>query len=260
MPRHARIKVKDGIYHTIVRGINRQMIFEEPADESAYLSFLLKYRNECGAKVLAYCLMTNHVHLLIQESDDNLEKIFRKINTAYAMYFNNKYLRTGHLFQDRFKSEVIKDERQLLQTVRYIHRNPVKAGLCKSPAEHRSSSYKEYLGLSERMICDTHLILELLGGEDEFIKYNMQETDCSCMDINDGPRFRISDEEAIKVLRTITEEPPQSFFRRINKARRDALICELKQQHLSYTQICRLTGFSKAVVSRAVSANKDAEF
>ena len=129
----------------MLRGINRQLIFEDDEDRSKFLDLLCRFKKECGFELSGYCLMGNHVHLLIKENAVPLERIIKKIGTAYVYYFNQKNDRVGHLFQDRFRSEVVHDDPQLLQTLRYIHRNPVKAILedyryCRKAAETTDGS------------------------------------------------------------------------------------------------------------------------
>ena len=165
MPRIARTKTETRTYHAMIRGVNKQAIFEDSEDRCVFIKLLDRYRKECRIKLFAYCLMGNHVHIVLQETSDPIDELFRKQNTAYAMYFNQKYHRCGHLFQDRFRSEPIINDAQLLQTVRYVHRNPVKAGICRTPEEYRFSSYKEYLG-EKVSICDTQFILDIFGSLD----------------------------------------------------------------------------------------------
>ena len=119
MPRSTRKKSKTGIYHVMLRGINRQDIFEDEEDYRKMLSCLEGLVERCNEKgqlqpalctIYAYCLMSNHIHLLVRERDFNLSEIVKRIGVAYAYYFNKKYDRYGHLFQDRFKSEPVGQE------------------------------------------------------------------------------------------------------------------------------------------------------
>ena len=144
MPRKVRRTCESGIYHVMLRGINRQRIFEDERDYRQFLSTLAKYRTVCGYTLLGYCLMPNHVHLLIREGDEPLPTVFRRIGASYVYWYNGKYGRVGHLFQDRYKSEAVEDEAYLLTVARYIHQNPVKAGLCETPGKYLYSSYMDY--------------------------------------------------------------------------------------------------------------------
>ena len=106
--------------HIIVRGIGKQILFEDDSDRRTYLSFLKKYRGETEITIFAYCLMENHVHLLIQDRNGAAPLFMKKMGVSYAQYYNRKYDRIGHLFQDRYKSERIEDDAYLLTVFRYI--------------------------------------------------------------------------------------------------------------------------------------------
>ena len=142
----------------MIRGINLQQIFKDTEVFERFLSVLERYRNECGFLIIAYCLMGNHVHLLIRTGNTGLDKIFKKIGVSYVMWFNRKYGRSGHLLYDRFRSEPVTDLYYLSAAVHYIHNNPVKAGLVSSADEYRYSSFRDYLtdigyGGSDRDLC-----------------------------------------------------------------------------------------------------------
>jgi len=128
MPRQAREKSEKGIYHIILRGINKQQIFEDEEDYFKFLDTIEKYKTTSGYKILAYCLMGNHIHLLLMTGKESLEKIFKRIGSSYVYWYNWKYGRAGHLFQDRFKSEPVDDEDYLFTVLKYIHQNPLKCG------------------------------------------------------------------------------------------------------------------------------------
>ena len=135
MPRHARRRSSSGIYHVILRGANRQEIFHKEEDRIRFLDTLNRYRIKNGVRVLAWCLMDNHVHLLLREQDNNLSDLMKRLGISYASYYNWTYGTNGHLFQDRFKSEVVESYGYLARVVRYIHMNPVKAGLSPKTGE-----------------------------------------------------------------------------------------------------------------------------
>ena len=150
MPRYARMKAGSGIYHVMVRGINRQAIFEDDEDRDKFIDILEKLMLEGSAAMLGYCLMSNHVHLLLREGKDPLDRTLKRIGVPYAFYFNRKYARSGHLFQDRFKSEPIYDDAHLATVIRYVHMNPVKAEIVKSPEDYQLSSFRAYLQWDEQ--------------------------------------------------------------------------------------------------------------
>ena len=142
MPRQARALSESGYYHVINRGIGKQILFEDADDNQRFLDTLKRYSEEEHFELICYCLMENHFHLLVH-TETGLDRIMKRICCSYAYYYNEKYGRTGHLFQERYRSEAIKDDKQLLATVRYIHNNPQKAGICRRE-EYAWSSWREY--------------------------------------------------------------------------------------------------------------------
>ena len=144
MPRHARQMSTSGYMHIITRGIGRQLLFEEPEDYQHYLKALDRYCTETHVNVCAYCLMENHVHLLVYGETEQIILLMKKLGVSYSFYFNRKYDRVGHLFQDRYRSEPVEDDAYLLTVFRYILRNPCKAGICKA-SEYPWSSYGMYI-------------------------------------------------------------------------------------------------------------------
>lgn len=153
MARATRIVSKSDIYHVILRGVNKQRIFEQPEDYDAMKRILTYVQTQDSGKIptaepnfflYAYCLMDNHIHLLIQPNSRELGWIMKRIMATYAIYFNNTYERLGHLYQDRYKSEPVEDSDYFFTLLEYIHMNPVKKGLCERPSQYPYSSYGEW--------------------------------------------------------------------------------------------------------------------
>ncbi|MFA9560652.1 transposase [Evansella sp. AB-rgal1] len=145
MPRIARKKSSNGVYHIMLRGINRQTIFEDDEDKAKFLETLAKYKIKSCFELYSYCLMDNHVHLLLKEIEEPLATIIKRISSSYVYWYNRKYRRCGHLFQDRYKSENVESDSYFITALRYIHQNPLKAGLVKSIWDSESTSIREYL-------------------------------------------------------------------------------------------------------------------
>lgn len=145
MPRKARIQSPTSYYHIIMRGNNRESIFSEDKQKRFFLDSLKNQDPDQSIDIAAYCLMDNHVHIIAKADPENLAKAIKSINTKYAMNFNRQRDRVGHVFQDRYKSGPISDDKYLLQAIRYVHNNPVKAKMIKSVGEYRWSSYNEYV-------------------------------------------------------------------------------------------------------------------
>ncbi len=146
MPRMPRVKGENLIFHIIQRGNERKNIFRDDIDKHRYLEIFTEKFEEDYLELYGYCLMDNHVHLLLKVFDSDISNFMKKVNVSYVMYFNNRHKRYGNLFQNRFKSEIVNDDSYLLQASKYIHNNPVKAGMVSSPEEYKWSSYGVYIG------------------------------------------------------------------------------------------------------------------
>ena len=183
MSRPLRICFANGVFHITSRGNNREKIFLEEKDFLRYKALLRRYRAKFEFKLYAYCLMPNHVHLLIETSPSgSISKIMHAINTAYAMYFNSKYDHVGHVFQGRFYSSIIDTEHYLLEVMRYMDLNPVRAEIVKRPEEYEWTSYHRCAkGRSDNLV-DFHELYENLGEGDrdrqreyrKFVKERME--------------------------------------------------------------------------------------
>ncbi len=251
MPRTSRKKSESGIYHVMLRGINRQMIFEDEEDYERFLEIIKECKAVSEFKLMAYCLMGNHLHLLIKEEKEQLDQIFKRIGARYVFWFNFKYTRVGHLFQDRFKSEPIDDDRYFLTVLRYIHRNPVKAGLCKDASEYRWSSYNDYIQGSG--ITDTAFALSMFCEDRKgaillFDKYMNEEDKASCLDLEENRR--LTDKEAQELINKLCGTKNLVEFLNMTHEKRDKGIALLKKNGLSIRQISRLTGISFAIVRK----------
>ena len=149
MARPLRIEYPGAIYHITARGNAREDIFLDDYDRVDLLALLKEICDDCHWICHAYCLMTNHYHLLIETLEGNLSKGMRQLNGIYTQHFNRRHGRTGHVFQGRFKAIVVDKDAYLLTLCRYIVLNPVKAGLAVSPAEWRWSSYRSTAGIDK---------------------------------------------------------------------------------------------------------------
>lgn len=249
MPRKAREKSSTGIYHVILRGINGQVIFQDNEDYEKFIETIREYKEVSRYEIYAYCLMNNHIHLLMKEGIEEFGIVFRRIGAKYVYWYNQKYSRIGHLFQDRYKSEIVEDEKYLLTVLRYIHQNPVKAGIEKNISKYLWTSYNEYLG--RRDICDIDFPLSIFGKDRKrsiflFKEFNIQENDDQCLE--DSKKIRLNDIEAIEIIKAITKVRDTKQIQKFQKEERNEVIKELKNKGLSIRQIERLTGVSFGVI------------
>ena len=247
MSRQARKYSESGIYHVMFRGIDRQLIFEEKQDYTFLLQILQECKELCNFELYAYCLMGNHVHLLLRVLDDNLETIMKRIAGRYVYWFNIKYKRIGHLLQDRFKSEPVEDDAYFLTVLRYIHQNPVKAKICKKPEDYPYSSYAAYI--SEEDLVDTQLALGMLARE-EFIGFNNTPNSDNCLDIVPSTRQAVTDDQARETIQKISHCNNIVEFQSLDEKKKAHFIKKIHEKGVSVRQLSRLTGTSKGMVEK----------
>ena len=250
MPRAARLLSESGIYHVMLRGINREKVFRDEEDFRVFLSILAKYKAMSHYELLSYCLMENHVHLLIRPTDETLDKAFKRIGASFVYWYNLKYDRVGHLFQDRFRSEPVDTDAYFLGALRYILLNPVKAGLCKSPEEYPYSSAKEYL-LGQAGITDTGFALNMID-RDAMIAFVHEENQDEYLEDSEKGRAGVTDSIA---LARIQEKFGKTMATDRNPASRLKLysaIRDLVDGGISIRQLSRLSGIPKSTIEKAL--------
>ena len=165
MARPLRIQYSGAFYHITSRGNERKDVFKSIKDRERFLSYLESAAKRYGARIHVYCLMSNHYHLLLETPDGNLSQIMRHINGAYTTYFNTKRKRSGHLFQGRYNAILVDGDEYAAQLSRYIHLNPVRAGIVEEPGEYPWSSFQYYAGNKKSPGWLTmDFVLEFFGG------------------------------------------------------------------------------------------------
>ena len=255
MPRRARKKSKSGVYHIMLRGIDRQHIFEDEEDKERLWETLREYKGKSGYEIYGYCFMDNHVHLLMKFDSEDIGQSLKRIAVSYAYYFNTKYKRTGHLFQDRFRSEAVENDAYLLSVLRYIHRNPVVEGMCKNPEDFIWSSYRDYMR-SEKihgLLTDTKLVMGMIGMK-EFKRYtDNPEDDKTRMLEPEKPREMLTDADVKQLLKRYSGCSNSYDFRELPKSERDDVIKKLQDSNAGFNQICCVTGWSRTAVKRALT-------
>ncbi len=244
MPRVARNIREPGYRHVIIRGVGKQILFEDSSDNMFFIKLLEKYSKECRVKICAYCLMENHVHLLVHDSSTDTALFMKKMGVSYSAHYNGKYERTGHLFQDRYKCENITDARGYLTVLRYILRNPEKAGVCKTE-EYRWSSFSLYGDRSSFL--DQSFTRELLRNKDDFAGFIKKENNDMCMEYESKRDDRWAKEKIDHILGGHSGTVIQKY----DKKERNRVIRLLKDEGLSVRQIERLTGINRGVVQKA---------
>src|SRR4030065_1951743 len=132
MPRQARLDVSGALHHIMIRGVNRGDIFNDKQDKQKFLKRFGANVTEGKCSVYAWTLMSNHIHLLFKSGEKGISSVMRKQLTWYAIHFNRRHRRTGHLFENRYKSILCEEDKYLLALIRYIHLNPIRAGIVKT--------------------------------------------------------------------------------------------------------------------------------
>ncbi|ASF40806.1 transposase [Halobacillus halophilus] len=170
MPNPKRIWYPRACFHITARGNRKTDIFYEPSDRYRYLQFLTEAKQSYPFKIHAYCLMTNHIHLLVETINHPPGTFMKDVHSKYAMYFNKKYDYVGHLFQGPYKADLQGDVNALLQVSRYIHLNPCRALITSKPETYKWSSYPHYLSLLPypSSIVTTSTILSYFKSPEEY--------------------------------------------------------------------------------------------
>ena len=244
MPRNARQQSKTGIYHVMLRGINKQNIFEDEEDKEKFLSVLKDCKAISEYKIFAYCLMNNHIHILLQTVNENLGQIFKRIGARYVYWYNWKYQRTGHLFQDRYKSEPVEDDSYFITVIKYIHQNPVLAGIVKQEAEYKYSSYCDYIKSNTRDLIEKDYVFGIIDKK-EFIKIHAEKA-VDHLKIAQTYK-RITDEEAKSIITKIIKN---KNWHMVTITEKTKYIQQINAKGVSVRQMSRLTGLSKGVIER----------
>ena len=208
---------------------------------------LQKLAEESSGNLLAWCLMDNHVHLLIEEPLGELSSLMRRLNSGYALYFNLTHGRSGHLFQDRFHSEPVDSDAYLMTVMRYIHQNPVKARMTAS-CVYPWSSYNEYVSGNPPAGADR--ILDIFGGVESFISFHDVPGQESCLDISQR-KPRVNDTRARAIAEDAFGSTDLESLKSLPREERNQALVLLKTEGLTTRQIQRLTGISLGIISNA---------
>lgn len=247
MPRTSRIKSKTGIYHVMLRGADGRIIFADQQDCRKFLKVLKKVKEKSEFQMFAYCLMGNHVHLLLREKTEPLDVIIKRLGVSYVSYYNRKYQLHGHLFQDRFRSEPVETDKYFLDVLRYIVQNPLKAGLCDDPMKYPwvgcSWVFKNnpLLDGLENLIC---------FGEKELAVF--VKTPCTSAHIKIARSKRMTDQEAIPVLCEVCGCSTVQEIASWDQAKRDQALLAGLNAGLSIRQLSRLTAVSKYTIEKLI--------
>jgi len=254
--RKARTKSTSGIYHVMYRGGNRREIFHDDEDNRKFLEILKKYYQKLDLKVYAWCLMNNHVHLLLSEGKEELGTTMKRIGVSYALYYNWKYQTSGHLFQNRFHSENVESDDYFLTVVRYIHQNPIKAGMVEKVEEWRWSSCLGYYGQEyyPEGLLERNKIFRMFSDDftialEKFRNFNERTNQDMCLEDSPFKRRRLPDEEAKSEMKVILGSLEIAQVKSLPKMEREKILREIKSINgISQRQAARILGIPPSLV------------
>ncbi|MGH8646887.1 MAG: transposase [Gammaproteobacteria bacterium] len=221
MARRPRVFAPGLLYHVIGRGNQRQTTFLRQADYQAYLERMATYRRKHGVVVWAYCLMPNHVHLLVETTGPPLAKFMQGVQQSYTQYFNRTHEKVGHVFQGRYQAIVCEKERYLVALIRYIHLNPVRAKLVTSPEQYAYSGHGAYLTGQATAVVDPTPGLAVFGGGQayrQFVQEGRGEGHQADYYAVEDQRFLGTERFVTQLRAQEAEEPPSRPTRSVTSA------------------------------------------
>ncbi len=257
MTRKIRTKSSTGIYHVMLRGINRQDIFEDAVDYRKMILILrglVERFDEQGQRlpplctVYAYCLMSNHIHLLIQEKSEDISGIAKRVGIAYAAYFNKRYERNGHLFQDRFRSEPVDNMEYFVILLRYIHQNPVKGGLVARVADYPWSSWGEYASNVSGFCCVEAVFKHIPSKDLEELVNSSVDGFEDTLDIES--KASMKDHEVRTFLMENYGISNPLTIQSLEKTRRNEVLLSARTMGAGIRQLSRMTGVSFGLIQK----------
>ncbi|UNC90641.1 REP-associated tyrosine transposase [Candidatus Contubernalis alkaliaceticus] len=244
MARTAREKSETGIYHIMLRGIDKRNIFLKDSDYEKFTEYIKKAKEKTAFTVFAYCLMPNHVHMLLKVETEEVGDVVRRITVGYAQYHNIKNGRTGHLFQNRFKSEPVNTDEYFLVVLRYIHQNPIKAGLVEKIEDYKWSSYNAYI--NKDTLINTTFALNYFKGIQGFIAFTLEETEDQCLKYN--PKKRYTDEELEETISLLVDK---SLLHTLDIASRNNILKSIKETTgASNRQLSRILKIGRGILDK----------
>ena len=247
MPHAQRKRSESGFYHAIGKGDGGQVIFENEGDRLRYLKELEKAVDDWNMEVHAYCLMSNHVHLLVHDTKNNLSEFMKQLQENYARYFARRTGRVGHVFQGRFWSEPVDKDEYYLSALRYIHANPEPPAICKAK-DYPWSSYGAYI--KDESFVETSLALSLLGGETGFEKFHEHGSKFAKPYPSSSLTRHLSPDELANVAIAVLGREQLYAIRTLAPKERISHLRQLRDAGMTIGEIARVTGLGKDSIGR----------
>lgn len=237
------------IYHVIMRGNNRQSIYFDDNDREFFINRIYKYSEQLKISIYSYCLMGNHVHILVGNvSKAYLSLFVQKLANSYVYYFNHKYDCSGHLFQGRFKSEPVEDEVYLKNILRYILKNPSNAKISRID-DYNWSSYKALMNTKQNRPIDSDFVINLFGSREMLNRFLEVSDENEYMEYEN--KSYIPDQIARKIILELLRMNNVHKIQQLPQSKLQDLLKDVKYRHLSISQISRITGLPRKVIKQA---------
>lgn len=207
MARTARVESSTGYYHVIMRGNNKIPIFKTDKNKTILIEMLKQQEQDGKIELLAWCMMDNHVHIVLKAELSNMSSAFRSINIKYAMRYNQTESSIGHVFQDRFRSEPIESDTYLMQVIRYVHNNPVQAQIVEKPSDYKWSSYPTYIKKGKTALSDQmQVVLNYFDNKvSSFKAFHHEQDDQYYLEIKED-LIKYQNEKAKQIMRECYEK------------------------------------------------------
>ena len=248
MARISRQNLKSLYFHIMVQGINKEYIFSTKEMKEKYKKLLKENVQKSNVKLLSYCIMSNHAHMLMYVQDfKEMSKLMQKINTSFAKFYNRKNNRVGFVFRDRYSIQQILNRQHLYNCLAYIHNNPVKAGIVQTPQDYKYSSYREWLGSKEIIDEKADMLIFEEKNINEFYKIHLNKEISDIEDVVENADYKqiISEYEISKgcTIEQIVEE---------EKTLQD-IVCELRNEaNLSIRQISSVLKVNRPKITKII--------
>lgn len=248
MPRRSREISSTKVYHTILRGNDKQDIFYDEQDYLKFIKEIVKAKDKYQCELYAYCLMSNHVHMVVYDEENEISKIMQSIAISYSSYFSKKYEKVGHLFQNRFLSKSIETSENLLEVVRYIHQNPLKARIGEVD-KYKWSSYKEYV--CKENITSVEKVLSLFGN-------TKQDAIKNFIYFHNNKKEGVNDDFEYELIRKLTDEELKEKVEKLLQIDNVLKIQKynIKMRNEKLKQLKEIKGTTKAQLSRVLGINR----
>ena len=254
MPRKPRVDMV-GHYHIVNRGVEQRVIYLDDEDHETFLEILCIGCQLYKVQLHAYVLMSNHYHLLIETKDENLSHFMKHLNASYAIYFNKKYKRSGHLWQGRFRSWFVTDEAYLYTLVGYIENNPLKAKMVKQLGEYPYSSYQSFVEETESIAClKNSFVFDAFKTKEERKEFLQCSVDEHLLDeIKKASNLVVT---SIKDKKLDIKKLTKMFANIDHIEKRNKMVLKAYERGYSQYEIAKVLDFSQAYINKIIKKQR----